>query len=178
MDSELYTKARISKLYISRSIRSLSAHLQMSCHFSHPVIKSERNETLPYVQISLWECQWSVFSSYISAACNCISLSPLSFLISSLSVFFLTFWHTNHSATLDHLWSGPTGPDSERNKIFCASSPATLPSFSYPDKKEECSLFQKCQNVWKAIPNEWQSNGWGQRGPSVKCWTELSQSSS
>lgn len=46
------------------------------------------------------------------------------------------------------------------------------------EKKQECSFFHKCQNVWKAISNEWQSNGWGQRGPSVKCWTELRQTAS
>lgn len=44
-------------------------------------------------------------------------------------------------------------------------------------QKEECSLLQKCQNVWRAISLERQRNGWGQSGPSVKCWTVPSQSS-
>lgn len=157
MESNVYTKSSISR---SCHDLSFSQGLFTRIMSTRPSIMRPR-----LMSFGGGEHHLSVFSSYIF-------LQHVSAF--SVSSAHILAYQSQRSAKSPLKWSHRIWQLCEWNKDFLCvfTCHRVSPGLSEQKKKEECSLFQKCQNVWKAIPNEWQSNGWGQRGPSVKCWTK------
>lgn len=89
----------------------------------------------------------------------------------------LTFWHSNHSAELDHFWSGPAGSDSCASEIRFLCVFICHCAFSRLfGQKEGVLTFPEVPERLKG--NFKTSDRVMDEGSEGQCWTELSQSSS